>query len=226
MSQHFTANGDLRRSRAAVANGHLTILAMGSSSIQGHGASRPELSFVPLLEVGLERRMPGVAVTVINKGIGGETAMETAGRLEAEVTMNLPDLVIWQLGTNDILRDRPLADVIADFHRGADILDRLAVDVLLIDPQRLPDATTDRNFIGRNPGLDMMSRHIDAEAAASGFAVLHRFRAMQDWSGLDRGGVGPDDLHLNDGGYACWAAIAAEGLASALTTGTRMPARD
>ncbi|RZJ02502.1 MAG: SGNH/GDSL hydrolase family protein [Brevundimonas sp.] len=226
MSRHFTANGDLSRSRAAVAAGSLTILAMGSSSIQGHGASRPELSFVPLLEIGLERRLPGVAVTVINKGIGGETAMETAGRLEAEVAMAMPDLVIWQLGTNDVLRDRPLADVLADFHRGADILNRLGVDVLLIDPQRLPDETMDMNFKARNPGLDVMSRHIDAEAAASHYAVLHRFRAMQDWSGLDRGGVGPDDLHLNDGGYACWAAIAAEGLASAIQPGTTRPPRD
>lgn len=194
---------------------------MGSSSIQGHGASRPELSFVPLLEMGLERRLPGVDVTVINKGIGGETAFDTVGRLEPEIMLGKPDMVIWQLGTNDVLRDRPLSDVLADFHRGADILKRAEVDVLLIDPQRLPETTEDRNFIARNPALDMVSRHIDAEGAASRFAVLHRFRAMMDWSGLDRGGVGPDDLHLNDGGYACWAAIAAEGLASALGTSVR-----
>jgi acyl-CoA thioesterase-1 len=221
VANHFIANGDLSRSRAAVASGRLTILAMGSSSIQGHGASRPELSFVPLLEIGLERRLPGVDVKVINKGIGGETAFDTVGRLEPEIMMGQPDLVIWQLGTNDVLRDRPLSDVLADFHRGADILNRASVDVLLIDPQRLPETTADRNFIARNPALDMISRHIDAEGAASHFAVLHRFRAMMDWGGLDRGGVGPDDLHLNDGGYACWAAIASEGLASALGTSVR-----
>ena len=45
---------------------------------------------------------------------------------------------------------------------------------------------------------------------------MHRFAAMADWGGLERGGVGPDDLHLNDAGYACWAEVTAEGLAAAL----------
>ena len=45
---------------------------------------------------------------------------------------------------------------------------------------------------------------------------MRRFEAMAGWTGLERGGVGPDDLHLNDAGYACWAEIAAEGLAAAL----------
>jgi lysophospholipase L1-like esterase len=215
-ADHFVANDGLEQSRRAVASGRLTILAMGSSSIQGHGASRPGLSFVPLLETGLERRLPGVEVTVINRGIGGETAMETANRLAPEIEAANPDLVIWQLGTNDVLRDRSTDDVFADFRRGEAVLDRAAVEVLLIDPQRLPDGTTNPEFRGRNPALGEMARLIDLEGGRVGYAVLHRFAAMSGWTGLDRGGIGPDDLHLNDPGYACWAEITAEGLAAAL----------
>lgn len=215
-ADHVTANMGLERSRAAVADGKLTILAMGSSSIEGVGASRRELSFVPLLEAGLENRLPGVDVTVVNKGIGGETAKETADRLEREIAANHPDLVIWQLGTNDVLRDRPMADVFADFRRGQDVLDAAGVDVLLIDPQRLPEATTNANFRGRNPALGEVARLIGLEGGRKHYAVLTRFAAMHDWDGLDRGGVGPDDLHLNDQGYACWAAVTAEGLSAAL----------
>lgn len=214
--RHVVANDGLERSRAAVAVGRLTILAMGSSSIEGVGASRRELSFVPLLEAGLERRLPGVDVTVINKGIGGETAKETADRLSAEIAAGRPDLVIWQLGTNDVLRDRPMDDVFRDFRRGEAILDRAGVDVFLIDPQRLPEATPNPAFKGRNPALGEMARLIGLEGGRVGYAVLNRFAAMSDWSGLMRGGVGPDDLHMNDEGYACWAEVAAEGLASAL----------
>jgi lysophospholipase L1-like esterase len=212
----LVANGGLQDSRAAVAAGRLTILAMGSSSIQGHGASRPEFAFVPLLEAGLERRLPGVEVTVVNKGIGGETALETEGRLAQEITANRPDLVIWQLGTNDILRDRPMDDVFRDFRRGEAVLDRAGVDVLLIDPQRLPEGTTNPDFQGRNPALGEMSRLIALEGGRVGYAVLHRFDAMAGWTALPGGGVGPDDLHLNDEGYACWAENTAEGLAAAL----------
>ena len=215
-ADHLVANDSLDQSRRAVASGRLTILAMGSSSIQGHGASRPGMSFVPLLEAGLERRLPGVEVTVINRGVGGETAKETADRLAPEIEAADPDLVIWQLGTNDVLRDRSTDDVFADFRLGQAVLDRAAVEVLLIDPQRLPDGTTNPSFRGRNPALGEMARLIDLEGGRVGYAVLHRFAAMSDWSGLDRGGIGPDDLHLNDPGYACWAEITAEGLAAAL----------
>ena len=215
-ADHVVANGGLERSRAAVASGRLTVLAMGSSSIEGVGASRPGLGFVPLLEAGLEQRLPGVEVTVINKGIGGETAKETADRLAREIEAAHPDLVIWQLGTNDMLRDRPMDDVFADFRRGEAVLDKAGVDVLLVDPQRLPEGTTNPSFRGRNPALGEMARLIDLEGGRVGYAVLHRFAAMADWTGLERGGVGPDDLHLNDAGYACWAEVAAEGLAAAL----------
>jgi len=209
-------NGGLTRSRAAVRAGHLRILAVGSSSIEGIGASRRELGFAPLLELGLERRMPGVDVTVSNRGIGGETAKETADRLERELAAGRVDLVIWQLGTNDVLRDRMFDDVFADFHRGEAVLQAADVDVLLIDPQRLPEETANAGFRGRNPALGDMARRIAEEGQTGGYAVLRRFDAMAGWTGLDRGGVGPDDLHLNDAGYACWAEVTAEGLAPRL----------
>lgn len=215
-ADHVVANGGLEKSRAAVSRGRLTILAMGSSSIEGVGASRRELGFVPLLEAGLRRRLPGVEVTVINKGIGGETAKETADRLEREIAAARPDLVLWQLGTNDVLRDRPLDAFFADFRRGEAVLDRSGADAMLIDPQRLPDNAQNPAFRGRNPALGEISRLIDLEGGRVGYAVLHRFAAMSGWSGLERGGVGPDDLHLNDQGYACWAETTAEGLAAAL----------
>ncbi len=215
-AEHVISNNGLERSRAAVAARALRILAMGSSSIEGVGASRPELSFVPLLESGLERRLPGVAVTVVNKGIGGETAKETADRLQREIAANDPDLVIWQLGTNDVLRRRPIDDFFRDFRRGEGILDRAGVDVLLIDPQRPLDDAANPEFRGRNPELAEIARFVDMEGGRVGYAVLRRFRAMEGWSGLDRRGIGPDDLHLNDQGYACWAETTAEGLVAAL----------
>ena len=212
----ITANAGLQNARAAVATGRLTILAMGSSSIEGVGASQPDLGFVPLLEAALERRLPGVAVTVLNKGIGGETARDTRLRFDREISAAQPDLVIWQLGTNDVLRDRDMDDIFADFRQGQAVLDEVGVDVLLIDPQRLPETTANPAFKGRNPALAEMARLIDLEGNRVGYAVQHRFRAMADWAVLPGGGVGPDDLHLNDAGYACWAENTAEGLAAAL----------
>lgn len=215
-SAHVTAFQPLDHGRAAVQRGRLTVLALGSSSIEGVGASAPERGFVPLLEAGLERRLPGIEVTVINRGIGGEITRDTEGRIPLQTSLTVPDIVIWQWGTNDVLRDRPTQDVLADFRRGADWLDRAGVDVLLIDPQRLPEDTENAGFRGRNPALAAMARTIADEARTRGYTVLARHAAMAEWSALPGGGVGPDDLHLNDDGYACWAENTAEGLAAAL----------
>lgn len=209
-------NTGLDRSRQAVGTGRLVILAMGSSSIEGVGASRPERGFTAMLEAGLERRLPGVEVTVVNSGVGGETARETGARLTREIAAHRPDLVIWQLGTNDVLRDRPTDAVFADLRAGEAVLDDAEVDVLLIDPQRLPEDTDNPTFMGRNPALSEIGRLIALEAGRVGYAVMRRFQAMADWTALPGGGVGPDDLHLNDEGYACWAENAAEGLAQAM----------
>lgn len=211
----LTLAGDgLVRSRAAVAQSRLNILAVGSSSIEGIGASRVELGFVPLLQSDLRARLPEVAVNVSNRGIGGETAHETVNRLEAEIQRYQPDLVIWQVGTNDVLRARPWNDVAADIQRGEAILARYNVDVLLVDPQRMPDNAV--NFPGKNPELGEVARLIAVEGNRIGYAVQRRFAAMSDWGKLTRGGIGPDDIHMNDDGYACWAAMTAEGLAAAV----------
>jgi len=211
------AGDGLFRSRAAVGVGRLTILAIGSSSIEGVGASRSELGFVPLLQSDLQRRLPGVAVTVINRGIGGETAFEAANRMEAEIVAHQPDLVIWQIGTNDVLRARPWNDIASDLQRGEAILNRWGVDVLLVDPQRVADDGLSAWVEGKNVPLNETARLIALEGSRVGYAVQRRFDAMAGWGRLTRGGLGPDGLHLNDDGYACWAAITAEGLAAALT---------
>ena len=209
------AGEGLYRSKAAVRTlNRLNILAIGSSSIEGVGASRRDLGFVPMLQNDLRTRLPDVAVNVFNRGIGGESAFETANRLKAEIDAYKPDLVIWQVGTNDVLRARPWSDVMVDITRGQAILDAANVDVLLVDPQRLPEDGV--NFRGKNVELEEVARLLAVEGARMGYAVQHRFSAMRDWTGLRRGGIGPDDLHMNDDGYACWASVTADTLAAAV----------
>jgi acyl-CoA thioesterase I len=212
----LTLNRPLDAARAAVADGRLTILAMGSSSIEGVGASTPDLSFVPLLERGLEARLPGVEVTVVNRGIGGENAGETAARFPAEIDAAQPDLILWQLGANDVLQDRSEDAFLTAFRAGQALLADSGADVIVIDSQRVPE-DRDLDFIrGRNPALGAFAALTALEAGRVGYGVFSRFETMTGWGGLDAGGVGPDGLHLNDAGYACWAGLTAESLAAAL----------
>src|SRR5258708_32480957 len=52
----------------------LRVLAMGSSSTQGYGASNPQFAYPAQLQMRLTEAMPGVAVRVFNKGIGRQAA--------------------------------------------------------------------------------------------------------------------------------------------------------
>src|SRR3954447_10389163 len=60
----------------------LTILAMGSSSTEGVGASSPAASYPSRLEAELRKRFPDVDIRVINRGKGGEDAPDELARLE------------------------------------------------------------------------------------------------------------------------------------------------
>src|SRR5256885_4442525 len=87
----------------------LKIVAIGSSSTYGTGASSPAASYPSRLEAELKARLPGVPVTVLNKGIGGEEANQMAARFDADVVDENPDLVLWQGGSNSVLRGHPAA---------------------------------------------------------------------------------------------------------------------
>ncbi len=63
----------------------LTIVAIGSSSTLGVGASAPAMNYPSLLEQELRERFPGVEIRVINHGIGGQDVPEELTRLDRDV---------------------------------------------------------------------------------------------------------------------------------------------
>ena len=115
-----------------------------------------------------------------------------------------------------MLQDRSEDAFLTDFRAGQDLLSDSGADVIVIDSQRVPE-DRDLDFIrGRNPALGAFAALTALEAGRVGYGVFHRFETMAGWTALADGGVGPDGLHLNDAGYACWAELTAESLAAAL----------
>src|SRR5215472_6598370 len=82
----------------------LVIVAIGSSSTQGVGASDQAHTYPALLAEELRRRWPRLAVTVVNKGVGGENAQQMLARFPRDVLPYHPQLVIWQTGSNSALQ--------------------------------------------------------------------------------------------------------------------------
>ena len=205
----------LPRTARRLASGEpLTIVAIGSSSTAGAGASSPEASYPSRLAVELKQRFPAADITVLNRGVNGEETEDMMARFQTGVFPAHPQLVLWQVGTNSVLRDRPLQPHAAQLEEGIDELRVTGADIVLIDPQYSP------KVIAKPETSDMVDQ-IALIAKEKNVDLFHRFAAMRNWHDDQHlsfdAFVSPDGLHMNDWGYACWAKVMAKAIAEAAT---------
>ena len=188
----------------------LTIVAVGSSSTSGTGASAPNLTYPARLEAELRERFPHLDAVVINRGKGGEDARQELARFDSDVLAEHPDLVIWQLGTNAVLRRDDVSGDGELIRRGVEQLAAAGSDVVLMDLQFAPRVLA-------RPGHMIMERLIADTAASMHVGVFRRFEIMRHWHDAPPADavpmIGSDGLHMTDRGYYCLAAELAEALA-------------
>jgi acyl-CoA thioesterase I len=187
----------------------LTIVAVGSSSTQGVGASDPALNYPSRLEAELTKRFPDSEIRVLNRGKGGQDVGEELGRLGADVVAEHPDLVIWQVGTNAVLRREDLVVDGGLIRQGIDLLKPSGADIVLMDLQYAPRVL-------QRPTYADMERVIANAAKEERVGLFRRFDMMQYWQALPGAPamIGSDGLHMNDRGYGCLAEVLADSLAS------------
>jgi hypothetical protein len=82
--------------------GEIKIVAIGSSSTAGEGGIVP---YPSRLEAALKTRFTNPAISVLNKGIGGQEAPEELKRFESDIFDQAPLLTIWQVGTNAVFHN-------------------------------------------------------------------------------------------------------------------------
>lgn len=106
------------------------VLAFGDSLTAGYQLP-PGDGFAPQLEAAL--RAKGIAVTVHNAGVSGDTTAQGRARLAWVLTglKATPDLAIVELGANDMLRGQPVAAAKANLDAILTELGRRHVPVLL-----------------------------------------------------------------------------------------------
>jgi acyl-CoA thioesterase I len=187
----------------------LTIVALGSSSTQGVGASAPRMSYPARLEAELRKRLPDILVRVVNRGRGGEEAPQMLARMDRDVLAEHPDLVVWQLGTNAVLHHVDVALEEDAIEHGLARLKASGGDVVLMDMQYAPRVIT-------RPAYAAMEQLIANAAKREHVGLFQRFAIMHYWQAAEAGGapmVGPDGLHMNDRGYGCLAADLAAAVA-------------
>jgi ABC-type Fe3+-hydroxamate transport system substrate-binding protein len=208
----------LPHTTARIAAGEpVTIVAIGSSSTAGAGASKPEASYPNRLAVELAAQFPRSQVTVINRGMNGQESSDMLARLKSDVLNEKPTLVIWQVGTNSVLRDQPVEQVSNNIDEGLEQIKAAGADVILVDPQYAPRVLA-------KPEAESMVTMIDKKARRFKVGVFHRFAVMRHWRETSaipfETFTSADGLHHNDWSYACWAKLLSTGITQAVTKPT------
>ena len=183
----------------------VTIIAFGSSSTQGWGSTSPEFTYPNRLAAQLHRQYPSADITVINRGKGGDDAPEMIKRLQGEVIDAHPDLVIWQVGTNAVLRNLDPAETARTVSDGVAQIKAAGADLVLVDPQYSPRVNE------RAQSASQMVRLLGKVAALRHVGLFPRFELMREWHEeqaipVDKFVIA-DGLHMNDWGYACFAQL-------------------
>jgi acyl-CoA thioesterase-1 len=197
----------LKRVAQRIAAGQpLTVVAIGSSSTAGAGASSPAMNYPSRLEVELKALLPHVDVTVINRGVNGEESLDMLARFDRDVISLHPDLVLWQVGSNSVLRDRPLGEANNSLRDGLKRLHQAGADVVLINPQYAPKVISQHDVDGMVDLIHLMAKETNVDLFER-FAVMRYWRLTEDipFSTF----ISADELHMNDWSYGCIAKLMA-----------------
>jgi acyl-CoA thioesterase I len=177
----------------------IRVAAIGSSSTVGVGASSPAATYPAQLENILETTFKNLNVVTTNRGVSGELAAATAERLKEQMAIDQPDLVLWQVGTNDALAKIPAEEFSATVRSTLQWLKERRIDTVLVGLQYSPRVAKD----GHHSAIRRALRDI---ASAENVLLVRRFDAMRFIEKTQEGDLlSRDRLHQNDLGYRCMA---------------------
>jgi acyl-CoA thioesterase-1 len=181
------------------------ILAIGSSSTEGVGASTKAATYPAQLQDQLRAAWPGMAVSVENAGVGGEKAGATLDRMTTRLATAHFDLVLWQVGTNDAVAGGDLAGFRELLKRGIAEARAARVEIALLDQQYYPG-------IRDVPAYERFVTAVAEVAAQEHVPVFSRYSLMKGWNAEDHllPALSADRFHMGDKGYGCLARLVAD----------------
>jgi lysophospholipase L1-like esterase len=181
-------------------NEPLVIVATGSSSTVGLWVYRSAATYPEVMRQELSRLRSSAVIQIINSGRIGDTIQGNIARFERDVFSYRPDLVVWQLGTNDVAwGGRPDDQLKNRVVQGVRALKASGADVILMDLQYAP------RVLGSAYTLTMEAIIADV-ARQESIGLFSRFALMR--KSIDAG-VSPgalvswDGLHNSADGYDC-----------------------
>ena len=154
----------------------VVIVVIGGASTAG---TSPDSAYPYFLEAVLRQRHPGEDISVINKGVAGQTTEQMAARFPKDVYPAKPNLVIWETGTVDAVRSEDVDAVAQAVTDGLGDIQKHGAEAMLVDMQYNPNTVSVINF---EPYLEALHQTADQQNVY----MFKRYGLMKYWS--DAGG--------------------------------------
>lgn len=163
---------------ASFAPGTVTSQALGLSQAAPAPAGpvqTSERAFPSQMAKALQAAAPGAEVRVTTRGGRGLTAAEMLGVMRTELAARKYQLVIWQTGTVEAVRNLPPADFAQVLAEGAELVQAAGADLILVDPQF-------SRFLQTNSNLDPYEQALQQVSAMPGVMLFRRYDLMRSWA--------------------------------------------
>lgn len=184
----------------------LRILTIGAAPgrVGAHG------EYSDLIESILENALKNVDVIMIDRGVSGELAADAAKRMKNEVALQAPDLVLWQVGTNDALAYVPADQFAATIKDQVEWLKAHKVDLVLVGLQFAPEMLRDAHY-------KLIRDTLRQVATREKVIVIRFYEAMEILNkAAETGQPVSEQFERSEAGYDCLAQY----VAHAITLGT------
>ena len=150
-------------------------LGLGTGPRVGELPMPSDAAFPLQMAKDLQDKYPGLTVKVVVRGGRGMTATEMLDILHQELQTHHYQLVIWQTGTVEAVRNVPSGAFFQTLTEGATAVADAGADLVLVDPQF-------SRFLHANADLDPYMLTMQQIAAQPGAILFHRFSLMQSWA--------------------------------------------
>jgi acyl-CoA thioesterase I len=200
-NSNLSLGAQLPRTEARLKSGEpLKVVAIGSSSTVGLWVLSSAATYPEVMRRELLRLQSNARIDVVNSGRVGDTIPGNLARFERDVFSFQPDLVVWQLGTNDVAwgghPDDQLSNQVV---QGVRALKANGADVILMDLQFSPMVLAS-SYYSRMQAIVSEAAQQEHVGLFSRFALMHNSID----AGVPQGAlVSFDGLHNSAEGYDC-----------------------
>jgi hypothetical protein len=171
------------------------VLVLGSPVMSALGTGSG--NYPAWLEHELERLLPGSDFVLEHRAIAGEVLEDASDRIKGLVADVEPDLVIWKVGTPEILARVDAEAFAHSLDETIRWLKEHDIDVVLVDPQYTAS-------LADHPSYKRVVASVEAVAHANAVPVVFLSKAVR-YLTEQRANAGQGPFQLNELGYRCMA---------------------